>query len=255
MDFDRARKNLYLDEPGVISFATGRPRTGGKGANVLQPVEHWSESRYEASPEARKCRCGGADTLTFVGEPLVELVASAKNGDHRAWEALVERLAGVVWRATADTGLSHEDRQDVFAAAFFRLFEHLADIREPLKLPGWLATTARNEVRQLLRAKRRLEPRDELEPPEAIQMAGVEENLLDGELRAALWAAFRRLGQPCQELLRLTSAVPPLSYTEISELTGIARGSLGPSRQRCLERLRRAPELRPFLEGAPHDTA
>jgi RNA polymerase sigma factor (sigma-70 family) len=156
----------------------------------------------------------------------------------------------VVWRATADVGLSYEDRQDVFAAAFFRLFERLDDIREPAKLPGWLATTARNEIRQLLRTKKRLEPRDVVEPLEPTLSSTVDEHLLDVELRAALQAAFLRLGESCQELLRLTTAVPALSYDEISAMTGIARGSLGPNRQRCLDHLRHAPELRPFLEGA-----
>ena len=167
-----------------------------------------------------------------------------------AWETLVQRLQGVVWRATADAGLSYEDRQDVFAATFFRLFERLNDIREPAKLPGWLATTARNEVRQLMRTKKRLEPRDVVEPFEPVLGTAIDDRLLDGELRSALQAAFLRLGRPCQELLRLTTTVPPLSYDEISTLTGIARGSLGPNRQRCLEHLRHTPELRPFLEGA-----
>jgi RNA polymerase sigma factor (sigma-70 family) len=185
----------------------------------------------------------------FASESLVGLVSRAKEGDAGAWNALVNRLAGVVWRATAgEGGLSHADRQDVFAATFFRLFEHLGSVREPLRLPGWLATTARNEVRQLLRTKRRLEPRYDVEPANGVCAIGVDEELLDGELRAALQAAFLRLGTPCQELLRLTSAVPALTYDQISELTGVARGSLGPSRQRCLERLRRAPELRPFIE-------
>jgi RNA polymerase sigma factor (sigma-70 family) len=185
-----------------------------------------------------------------VAGSLVDLVALARDGNARAWETLIERLKGVVWRATADVGLAFEDREDVFAATFFRLFEHLDDIREPEKLPGWLATTARNEVRQVSQAKRRLEPRSDVEPPEAITMAGVDEGLLDGELRMALQSAFLRLGRPCQELLRLATAVPPLSYDEISEMTGIPRGSLGPTRQRCLEHLRQAPELRPFLQGA-----
>jgi RNA polymerase sigma factor (sigma-70 family) len=185
-----------------------------------------------------------------VTESLVDLVAQARLGNASAWKSLLDRLKGVVWRATADVGLAFEDREDVFAATFFRLVEHLNNIREPEKLPGWLATTARNEVKQLRQTKRRLEPRSVIEPCVVTAAAGVDEGLLDGELLVALQSAFLRLGQPCQELLRLASAVPPLSYDEISELTGIARGSLGPKRQRCLDHLRHAPELRPFLEGA-----
>jgi RNA polymerase sigma factor (sigma-70 family) len=150
--------------------------------------------------------------VTFVTEEsLTDLVAQARAGNIGAWESLVKRLKGVIWRVTADVGLAFQDREDVFSAAFFRLFEHLDSIREPEKLPGWLATTARNEVKQLLRAKRRSEPRGVVEPRAAIALGGVDEALLDGELRVALQLAFLRLGRPCQELLRLTTAVPPLS--------------------------------------------
>jgi len=190
-------------------------------------------------------------TITSGTESLSDLVCQARTGDRNAWNSLIERLKGVVWRVTADAGLAIEDREDVFAVAFFRLFEHLDTIREPEKLPGWLATTARNEVRQLLRRKRRSEPRSEIERRERVDMGGVDEALLDGELRVALQAAFLRLGCPCQELLRLVTAVPALSYEQISELMGIPRGAIGPTRKRCLERLRQTPELRVFLQGQP----
>jgi RNA polymerase sigma factor (sigma-70 family) len=182
-------------------------------------------------------------------QTLPDLVRQAREGDKGAWNTLIGRLKGLVWRASAGCGLTMADREDVFAATFFRLFEHLDNIREPEKLPGWVATTARNEVRQLLRSKRRTEPRSEIEGWENSDIMGVDEGLLDGELRRALQAAFVRLGCPCRELLRLVSAVPPLSYDQVSDLMGVPRGSVGPTRQRCLERLRRSPELRPFLQG------
>jgi RNA polymerase sigma factor (sigma-70 family) len=208
--------------------------------------------REDSLPTRQPDRARGA-THTPGGErspDLVALVASARGGDGAAWKSLVECLKGVVWRATADTGLTFEDRQDVFAATFFRLFEHLDNIREPRKLPGWLATTARNEVRQVYRAKRRLQPVGEVEPPDAVFRVGLDEELLNGELRGAVRTAFKRLQAPCQGVLGLMAAVPPISYDQISELLGMPRGSLGPVRKRCLEHLRRAPELRPYLEGA-----
>ena len=189
-------------------------------------------------------------TLATVTIPLVELVEKARDGDASAWGALVERLQGLVWRVTADQGMNSEDRQDVFAATFFRLFEHLGRIREPEKLPGWVATTARNESRQMMRTRRRVELREDFEPTAPVDSADLADGLLDGELKSALRGAFRRLGLPCQELLRLSTAVPAISYDQISEITGIARNSLGPTRHRCLERLRQTPELQPFLQGA-----
>jgi RNA polymerase sigma factor (sigma-70 family) len=198
------------------------------------------------TPEARSQ--AGWVSMSGPGT-LLDLVSQARSGSREGWYALVERLKGVVWRATADAGVSLADREDVFAATFFRLFEHLEGIREPEKLPGWVATTARNELRQLVRNQRRTEPRREIEQRDRTDNLAVDEGLLDGELRAALQAAFLRLECPCQELLRLASAVPPLSYEQISEVMGLPRGAIGPTRQRCLERLRRAPELVPFLHG------
>jgi RNA polymerase sigma factor (sigma-70 family) len=213
-----------------------------------------AQRKVVAMPSSKLRASGGAAaprtyTLASVAIPLVKLVEQARQGDASAWGDLVERLQGVVWRTTADQGLNSEDRQDVFAATFFRLFEHLGRIREPEKLPGWVATTARNESRQMMRSRRRVELREEFEPTDPVESADVADGLLDGELRVALRGAFRRLGLPCQELLRLSTAVPAISYDQISEITGITRNSLGPTRHRCLERLRHTPELQPFLKG------
>jgi RNA polymerase sigma factor (sigma-70 family) len=177
-----------------------------------------------------------------------DLVKRALDGESDAKDALVDSLNRLVWYTIAEFGLSPDDRQDVFATTFCRLFERLETIRERDRLPGWIARTARNEALSLLRSRMRLVVSDDLgdtddgSPP-------ADEGLLDQELRVAVRAAFRDLAQPCRELLRLTSAVPRLSYEEIGALLDKPHGSIGPTRQRCLERLRNAPELRPFLEG------
>jgi RNA polymerase sigma factor (sigma-70 family) len=179
---------------------------------------------------------------------FAELVKLALDGDLGAKEALVEGLQRLVWRTIADFGLSREDRQDVFAGTFCRLFERLDTIREPDRLPGWIATTARNEAHTLLRARSRVVVSDE--PPEREDHEPqTDERMLKGELHLALRAAFGGLPRNCRELLRHLTAVPRLSYEEISELLGMPHGSIGPTRQRCLDRLRSAPEFRPFLEG------
>jgi RNA polymerase sigma factor (sigma-70 family) len=176
-----------------------------------------------------------------------ELVTLALAGSREAWETIVTRYRNVAWKTIATFDLGNEDRNDVFAATFFRLFDHLATIREPEKLPGWIATTARNEARTLLRRRARERPVDRMEETVST-MASHDEGLLDDELRTALRLAFETLDPECRRLLTLLTADPPLSYDTISELTGRPRGSIGPTRQRCLERLRRTPELRPFLE-------
>ena len=80
------------------------------------------------------------------------------------------------------------------------------------------------------------------------------ERIEDDELRAAMMAAFARLSPQQQALMRLLSADPPLGYDEIGRLLDLPHGSIGPTRQRCLQRLRTSPELAPFLNGgSDHD--
>ncbi|MEO6628250.1 MAG: sigma-70 family RNA polymerase sigma factor [Aquihabitans sp.] len=179
-----------------------------------------------------------------------ELVALALAGERVAWETIVHRYQRVAWKVVGTFDLATEDRNDVFAATFFRLFERLATIREPDKLPGWIATTARNEALTLLRARNRERPANRND--EAAADPPSDERLLESELNEALRLAFAQLGEECREFLSLLTADPPLSYDDIAVLTGRPRGSIGPTRQRCLDRLRRSAELRPFFDdGAP----
>ncbi len=188
----------------------------------------------------------GDGTYQDAGE-LVTLAALARTGDDRSWRQLVDRLKGVAWKVLYGFDLTQEDRKDAFAASFFHLYERLGTIRELEKLPGWVATTARNEALMLVRRRDRQVPMEEL-PYRETSAGDHDSALLDGELKRAMLLAFERLPADAQALLRLCTADPPLGYDEISRLLGMPRGSIGPKRQRCLERLRNSPELAPFLE-------
>lgn len=178
---------------------------------------------------------------------LSELVGRALQRDQAAWRALVDRLKGVAWKALYSYDLSDEDRNDAFASTFFRLHEHLANIREVEKLPGWIATTARNEANALSRRRSKLVPMAEL-PLRDANDHELSEGVESDELRTALFAAFRRLPPNLQALMRLLSADPPIGYDEISRLLDLPHGSIGPTRARCLQRLRSSPELAPYLD-------
>lgn len=180
---------------------------------------------------------------------FVELVRRAQDGDQGAKLELVDVLKRLVWHMLGDFRLSNEDRQDVFATTFCRLFEQIEAnrIRDPQRLPGWMATTARNEARNLLRLRGRFVVADDLGDQEDDRPAA-DEGVLNRELGVALHLAFQGLPRNCQRLLRLASAIPPLSYDEIGELLTMPHGSIGPTRRRCLDRLRNMPTLRPFLD-------
>lgn len=204
------------------------------------------------SPNLRRRVAHMPDEQRFAAaDDIPDLVAGALAGHEAAWGALVERLQRVVWKSVNMMTYDHEIRDDAFAATWLRLAERLDSIREPEKLPGWLATTACNEVRQIVRQRGR--DHQSLNSSWAGSPGGAHELLEtlsddDGEHSAALVAdeqrrdvrvAFGRLDENCREIITvLVLADPPVPYDEASERLDRPIGSLGPSRRRCLEKMK-----------------
>jgi RNA polymerase sigma factor (sigma-70 family) len=168
-----------------------------------------------------------------------QLLAAASAGDQRAWDALVERYTSLLWSVVRSYRLPAPDAADVVQTTWLRLVEHLDRIADPDRLPGWLATTARRECLRLLRhAGREVQSSTALTdvPDDAPEL---DAGLLRDERDAALWHALSLLEEFCQRLIRVLMADPPPSYAEASAILGIPVGSVGPSRGRCLAKLRR----------------
>jgi RNA polymerase sigma factor (sigma-70 family) len=171
---------------------------------------------------------------------LGEVVRAAAGGDDHAWEALVDRFAGLVWGVARSHGLSEADAADVSQSTWLRLAEHANAIRQPERIAGWLATTARNESVRILRRGHRDIPvgtREEVAMDE--ETSDVASRILEEERDIALMTAFERLPPRCKTLLRVLTAAPAPSYAEASEVLEMPIGSIGPTRARCLQHLRR----------------
>jgi RNA polymerase sigma factor (sigma-70 family) len=179
---------------------------------------------------------------------VISLVARARDGDQGAWDEIVQRYAPLVWATCRRYGLSPASTDDVGASVWLRLVERLATIREPAALPGWLATTARRECLRLLRDRSRQVPVGDDERIVDAADPAADEWLLRQERHIALRAAFAELSRQCQQLLSLLFSDPPTPYAEISAGTGTAIGAIGPTRQRCLDKLRRSPALVALLD-------
>jgi RNA polymerase sigma factor (sigma-70 family) len=184
------------------------------------------------------------------------LVARVGDGDQEAWNEIIERYAPLVWSICLRYQLSRQDIDDVGQSVWLLLVEKIGRLREAAALPGWLATTTKRECLRVLRAAHRhdhadLPPEDQLPPdPDA---APIEQEVITAERDAALRAALAELPQSCYELLSLLIDDPPLAYADISIALGVPIGSIGPTRARCLDRLRRSPHLTGILgDGAPH---
>jgi RNA polymerase sigma factor (sigma-70 family) len=167
---------------------------------------------------------------------VAELVRAAADGDRAAWNKLVDRYNGLVWSVARSHRLSQVDASDVVQTTWLRLIEHLDRLQDPERVGAWLATTARRESLRTLRQSARQVPTEEL--PDAGTDAQLDAALLTAERDRALWQAFGGLSERCQALLRVLVADPPPSYEAVSAALDMPIGSIGPTRQRCLERLR-----------------
>ena len=181
----------------------------------------------------------GLDATRRDASAVGALVRAARDDDESAWNALVDEFAGLVWAIVRAHRLSAADAADVSQTTWLRLAEHLRRIRDPERVGAWLAATTRHECRRLLRrSQRELPVGDELPEPEAATPS-LAAGLVRRERAAALWTAFAELPERCQTLLRVLMAGPAPAYEDAAEALGVPVGSLGPTRARCLERLRR----------------
>jgi RNA polymerase sigma factor (sigma-70 family) len=187
-----------------------------------------------------------AITMTAITENRVDahdnatLVRRAAAGDRPAWERLVDQYARLIWAITADFKLAEGDAADVAQTTWLRLLEHIGRIEYPDRLGSWLAATARNEcLRSLAARKRVVLGHDEMDLGNvAAHGPEIDERLLAAERAQSVREALARLPRRWQRLLELLMADPPASYADISDELGLPVGSIGPTRGRCLARLR-----------------
>ena len=171
---------------------------------------------------------------------VATLVQLAGEGCSKAWQELVSRFGGMIAATGRRYRLSAADVAELQQTTWLRLVENLHKIEQPERVGGWLATTARRESLQLLRRASKYRsgadqmlanlPDKRLPEPDAKPIAE--------ERATVVRAAWQRLSPRCQELLSLLMMDDPLSYKDLSELLQVPIGSLGPTRGRCLERLR-----------------
>ncbi len=177
---------------------------------------------------------------------LQELIQAASEGDESAWSALVDRFEGLVWATARGCRLSQVDAADVTQTTWLRLVENLDRIKDPERLGAWLATTARRECLRHIRLRGRELQIEDDSFFEATCEEPVDAPMIVRERNQALRRALARIGERCQALLRLLSLPDPPSYEEIAAALGMPIGAIGPTRARCLDKLRRSPELAGF---------
>lgn len=172
---------------------------------------------------------------------VASLVTRAADGDRQAWDHLVDRFASMVWSIARAHRLSPADAADVSQTTWLRLVENLGRINQPERIGAWLATTARRESLRIIRLAGRQVPRgDDLDLlPDPAPAESHAYRIISGERSEVISALVSQLPVRSQLLLRLLSADVPFSYRDISEAMDMPIGSIGPTRARALEQLRR----------------
>jgi RNA polymerase sigma factor (sigma-70 family) len=184
-----------------------------------------------------------------------ELVSRARAGDKLAWDELVERYSPLIWSICRRHRLNDEDAGDVGQSVWLHLVNQLDKIRNPAALPGWLVTTTQRECARVLRRVRGIRqvgyvPDVENMPEE--QTLTAEQEVLAAERHTALCEALADLPPAWRQLIVMLTADPPVPYAEIGARLGIAVGSIGPTRARCLDRLRNHPAIAALIDADSH---
>lgn len=184
-------------------------------------------------------------------EELTDLVCRAAQGEQGAWHAIVDEYSSLVWSVARGYRLSEAQTADAVQTTWLRLVEHLAEIRQPDRLAGWLRTTTQRVCLAMARASRREQPTDDSERHPAATLADRCGLVDDGwpetcavrrDQQILVRRAVATLPERHRQLLGLLVSSPPASYEEISVGLGIPVGSIGPTRARILARLRTALE-------------
>jgi RNA polymerase sigma factor (sigma-70 family) len=138
-------------------------------------------------------------------------------------------------------GCTAEEAEDVFGRVCLILLEKLHTVREIPNLPAWIITTTTREVWKLKRRESRYVSQDSPDPSPSVDEGPREEPWVVWWRRHLLDQALDEVGEPCKKLLHKLF-YENASYEAIHKSLGIPVGSIGPTRQRCLEKLRRILE-------------
>lgn len=185
---------------------------------------------------------GGPDTTWSDAQ----LVAACLDGNEKAWSALIAKYKNLIYSIPMKYGASPEDASDIFQSVCLELFAELPRLRKTAALRSWLVTVTAHlsfhwKKKNRRRAEQELTDLDEerLESPQSVAPEVLEQLEREGLVRDAV----KQLPERCQEIIRLLFyQQPPIPYPELAKRLGLATGSIGFIRGRCLKRLQRVLE-------------
>lgn len=175
--------------------------------------------------------------------------AAYQNGDRHRLSELVDLVTPLLWHTARAQRVGHDDAQDVVQTTWLRLVHHADTIQDPRAVLAWLIITAKRESWRVVKDSRRLrpmpEPEDDAEVPDTT-MDGPEVAALASVEGRVLWRHIESLSERCRSLLRVVAFSDRPDYATVAAALGMPVGSIGPTRGRCLAKLRL------LLDSDPH---
>jgi RNA polymerase sigma factor (sigma-70 family) len=177
-----------------------------------------------------------------VSSPDRDLIHACRQGDRRAWRSLLDKYERLVFSIPLNYGLSREEAADIAQLTFTILIQSLDSLREDSRLGPWLATVARRHTWRLMERNRREGTGEEKDLAESAALFGKDEESIERwEMIEWLNEGLSLVSEACRRLLQALYFDPQQpSYAEVAERLSMPVGSIGPTRARCLQSLKRA---------------
>jgi len=194
-----------------------------------------SDTSSSAGTGASPAEVGGSGRAVR----LARCLERARGGELGALDDVVRELNPLLWRVARAEGLTPEHAADVVQTTWLELLRRLHDIRSPQALTAWLVSATRREAWHT-RSRLRKRAGEGIDAAEAIpdEQPDLPELLVAAESHRVLWRHFQQLSERCKTLLRIVAFVDRPDYSVLAEALGMPRGSIGPTRGRCLAKLR-----------------
>jgi RNA polymerase sigma factor (sigma-70 family) len=181
----------------------------------------------------------GGPTSSALYDAATDAFRRWRAGDEAALDELVRMMSPVLWHVVRATGLDREAAEDVVQNTWLTLVRSADSVRDPQAITRWLCTSARREAWRVSKAATRIRPvEDEVLDARMPVASSPEAEVVTDDEKAHLWRALGRLPERCQKLLRIVAWEPRPDYSSVAEGLGMPIGSIGPTRRRCLDKLR-----------------
>jgi RNA polymerase sigma factor (sigma-70 family) len=180
----------------------------------------------------------------FMQPSDTALIEASRNGDSHAWQQLVERYQRLIYTIPRRAGFDESHAGEIFQRVFAKLVANIHRIEQPERIQAWLVTTAKREtLRMVDKEKRFATTSHDLSEQESLPdtLTPVPDEVVEQlEEQNQVRLAVEQIGDKCRRLLTLLFyQSEPLAYSDIAHELGIAEGSIGPTRARCLQKVQK----------------